>query len=185
MKNILKIFTILTLLITFGSAAKISGVNMPNSLQNGLILNGAGIRSKFFFDLYVGGLYLKNKTSNALHVINSDEPMAIKLHITSSLITSKKMMDATMEGFENSTKGNIKPLKKQIDEFINVFKKEIKDGDIYDFVYTPQIGVKIFKNSKLITTIKGLEFKKALFGIWFCEKPAQKSLKKEMLGVKQ
>ncbi len=183
MKNILKILTILALFITFSSATKISGVNMPNTLQNGLILNGAGIRSKFFFDLYVGGLYLKNRSSNALHIINSNEPMAIKLHITSSLITSQKMMDATMEGFENSTKDNIKPLKKQIDKFIDVFKKEIKDGDIYDFVYIPQVGVKIFKNSKLITTIKGLEFKKALFGIWFCDKPAQESLKKEMLGI--
>ena len=183
MKNILKIFTILALFITFGSAAKISGVNMPDTLKNGLILNGAGIRSKFFFDLYVGGLYLKNKSSNALHVINSDEPMAIKLHITSSLITSKKMMDATMEGFENSTNKNMEPIKNEINQFINVFKKEIKDGDIYDFIYTPQVGVKIFKNSKLIATIKGLEFKKALFGIWFCDKPAQESLKKEMLGI--
>ncbi|MEA3471658.1 MAG: chalcone isomerase family protein [Thermodesulfobacteriota bacterium] len=32
------------------------------------------------------------------------------------------------------------------------------------------------------TDTKGLEFKKALFGIWLGDKPAQRSLKKEMLG---
>jgi len=84
---------------------------------------------------------------------------------------------------KNSTKENIKPIKAQIDKFVGVFKQEIKDGDIYDFIYAPNIGVQIFKNNKLSTTIKGLEFKKALFGIWLCEKPAQESLKKEMLGI--
>ncbi len=183
MKNILKILTILLVFSSLSFGAKISGVDMPNTLQNGLILNGAGVRSKFFFDLYVGGLYLKQKSSDALHVIDSDEPMAIRLHITSSMISSKKMSDATIEGFENSTKGNMEPIKNKIDKFVNVFKEEIKDGDIYDFVYIPNDGVKIYKNKKLSTTIKSLEFKKALFGIWLCDKPAQESLKKKMLDL--
>ena len=92
------------------------------------------------------------------------------------------MSDATIEGFENSTKNQMEPIKDKIDKFISVFKEEIKDGDIYAFIYSKGDGTKIFKNNKLITTIKGLEFKKALFGIWLCEKPAQESLKKEMLG---
>ncbi len=183
MKSLFKIFTLLSLILTLSFGANISGVQIPDTLQNGLVLNGAGVRSKWFFDLYVGGLYLKNKSSSALHVIDSDEAMAIRLHIISSLITSKKMQDATMEGFENSTNKNIEPIKTQIDKFIAVFKDEIKDGDVYDFIYEPKTGVKIYKNSKFITTIKGLEFKKALFGIWLCDKPAQKSLKKKMLGV--
>ncbi len=182
MKSILKIISLLLVFFSISLGAKIGSVDMPDSLQNGLMLNGAGIRSKFFFDLYVGGLYLKNKSSDALHVINSDEPMAIKLHITSSLITSEKMTNATLEGFENSTHENMEPIKAKIDKFIDVFKEEIKDGDIYDFIYLPKDGVKIYKNSKLITTIKGLKFKKALFGIWLCDKPAQESLKEKMLG---
>ncbi len=182
MKKIAKILTLFIFITTLGFGAKIGGVDMPDSLQNGLVLNGAGIRSKFFFDLYAGGLYLKNKSSNALHIINLDEPMAIKLHIISSLITSEKMTDATLEGFENSTHEKMEPLKAQIDKFIAVFKDEIKDGDIYDFIYTPKEGVEIYKNGKLSTNIKGLAFKKALFGIWLCDKPAQESLKEKMLG---
>jgi hypothetical protein len=170
------------LVSSFSFGAKVSDVVIPDTIANNLVLNGAGVRSKFFFDLYIGGLYLKQKSGDATHIIYADEPMAITLHITSSLISSKKMMDGTMEGFENSTNNQIKPLKKEIDKFINVFKGDIKNGDIYDFIYTPSIGVKIYKNDKLSTIIKGLKFKKALFGIWLCEKPAQESLKKEMLG---
>ncbi|HCX90261.1 MAG: hypothetical protein COW04_00540 [Deltaproteobacteria bacterium CG12_big_fil_rev_8_21_14_0_65_43_10] len=36
------------------------------------------------------------------------------------------------------------------------------------------------QNSKVTN---GLPFKKALFGIWLCDNPAQKSLKREMLGT--
>ncbi|HEX4938642.1 MAG TPA: chalcone isomerase family protein, partial [Candidatus Kapabacteria bacterium] len=48
----------------------------------------------------------------------------------------------------------------------------------------PNEGVKIFKNNELKNTVAGQEFKQALFGIWLSDKPAQKSLKDEMLGSK-
>jgi hypothetical protein len=92
------------------------------------------------------------------------------------------MEKATREGFENATGGNIGPIKVQIEEFISVFKKEIKEGDIYDLVYVPGKGVEVLKNNESRSIIKGLPFKKAMFGIWFSDKPAQKSLKKAMLG---
>ena len=56
------------LMITaLGNAEEIGGINMPASLQAGqstLMLNGAGVREKFFMDLYVGGLYLKKKLAD-------------------------------------------------------------------------------------------------------------------------
>ena len=44
---------------------EIEGVKLPQKLVSGdteLVLNGAGIRSKFFIKIYVGGLYLPKKT---------------------------------------------------------------------------------------------------------------------------
>jgi hypothetical protein len=167
------------------NAKEIEGVNLPESLEvakSKLILNGAGVRSKFFMDLYVGGLYLENKSNNPQEIIEGDEPMAIRLHIISSLITSKKMENATREGFENATKGNTEPIKIQIEEFISVFKEKIEEDDIFDLIYLPGKGLEVYKNSELKSRIEGLDFKQALFGIWLSEKPAQKSLKKEMLG---
>jgi hypothetical protein len=38
------------------------------------------------------------------------------------------------------------------------------------------------KNGKMLGTIEGLEFKKALFGIWLGNNPADKDLKAGMLG---
>jgi hypothetical protein len=179
------VLTIL-MMVAQGNAEEIGGINMPESLKTGqstLMLNGAGVREKFFLDLYVGGLYLKEKSADPGAIIEADEPMAIRLHIISSLITSKKMEKATREGFKNATGGNIEPIKVQVEEFISVFKEEIKEGDIYDLIYVPGKGVEVSKNNHHRSTIKGLPFKKAMFGIWLSDKPAQKSLKKAMLGL--
>ena len=129
------------------NAKEIEGVNLPESLEvakSKLILNGAGVRSKFFMDLYVGGLYLENKSNNPQEIIEGDEPMAIRLHIISSLITSKKMENATREGFENATKGNTEPIKIQIEEFISVFKEKIEEDDIFDLFYLPGKGLEVY-----------------------------------------
>ena len=178
---------VLTLIImsAVSNAKEIEGINLPESLEvakSKLILNGAGVRSKFFIDLYVGGLYLQNKSNNPREIIEKDELMAIRLHIISSLITSKKMENATREGFENATKGNTEPIKSQIEQFISVFKEKIEENDIFDLIYLPEKGLEVYKNGELKSRIEGLAFKRALFGIWLSDKPAQNSLKEEMLG---
>lgn len=167
------------------SALTVGGVDVPETYSvadTELKLNGAGTRSKFFIDLYVGSLYLPEAVSNGQSVIDADEPQAITLHIVSGMITSDRMTEATLEGFEASTDDNLAPIQKEIDQFMGVFKDEIKDGDVFDLVYEPGKGVEVFKNGKMKDTIGDLAFKKALFGIWLSDDPAQSSLKEEMLS---
>ncbi len=182
----ISLFAIAFILVSFTSGdMEIGGIIMPDTLKAGdsdLTLNGAGIRTKFFLKLYVGGLYLQNKTTDANKVLSEDKPMAIRLHIISSMITSEKMEDATREGFENSLGKKMSSLSNEIEAFIDVFKAEINDGDVFNMIYIPGTGTEIYKNDKLSKTIKGLPFKNALFGIWVGKKPAQDSLKEGMMG---
>lgn len=167
------------------SALTVDGVDVPDTytaVDTELKLNGAGTRSKWFMDLYVGGLYVPQAANDGAAVINADEPQAITLHIISDMITSERMTEATLEGFESSTGGNTAPVKAEIDRFMNVFKEEIKEGDVFDLVYLPGEGVKVLKNGQKKDLVGGLEFKKALFGIWLSDKPAQEDLKEKMLG---
>ena len=167
------------------NAKEVSGINVMESITHNtmpLSLQGAGMRDKFFMDLYLASLYTQKPYHDALTLVNADEPMAMTLHIVSSLITSEKMEEATKEGFINATGGNTAPLQAKIDAFIETFKEPIAINDRYEFFYQPTKGVSISKNGTLKTTIEGLEFKKALFGIWLGEKPAQESLKKALLG---
>ena len=186
MRLLLTTIIALTLALPTQAQVTINGVTLPASIKAGeanVNLNGGGIRKKIIFKLYVGGLYLTSKSNDAKAVVNADEAMAVKLEITSSMISSENMSEAIMEGFEASTGGNTAPLKSEIDVFVNTFKKsEIVEGNVFDIVYVPGKGVESYKNGKLEGTIEGMDFKKALFGIWLGDKPADDDLKKAMLG---
>ncbi|MGM0450424.1 MAG: chalcone isomerase family protein, partial [Pseudomonadota bacterium] len=83
----------------------VEGVELPGTIEvadTELSLNGAGVRSKWFMNLYVGSLYLPEEFDSAEAIVEADQPMAIQLDIISGMIDSENMTEATMEGFESS-----------------------------------------------------------------------------------
>jgi chalcone isomerase-like protein len=183
-KTLIIIFFTLTI-ITPLQAKEISGVNMPDMITAGkeqLILNGAGLRKKYFVKVYAGGLYLRKKESDGKKIINADEPMAIRMQFIYDGVTGKELVDAWNEGFANATTGSLGSIKKSTDKFNSFFTEEARKGDIYDIVYAPGEGVNVYIKGKLMGTIMGPDFKKALFAIWLGEKPVDNSLKQGMLG---
>ncbi len=173
------------LVVTVGIALPLQA-DIPETLDvdgNALVLNGEGLRKMMMMKIYKGALYLPAKSSDAAAIIAADEPMAIRLEMVSGLITSEKMEDATLEGLEKATGGNMEPIQDSVDAFINVFREEIKEGDTFDIANVPGKGMEIFKNGSLKKTIDGgMDFKKAVFAIWLGEDPVQKPLKDGMLG---
>jgi Chalcone isomerase-like len=185
MKKLLVIILAVFLMSPIAGAKQVGDVNLPDSLmagKNELILNGAGFRKKFFIKVYAAGLYLKEKKADPQKIIELDEPMAIRMHFVYSEVSSKKLVDAWNEGFVNGTGGNITSIKTEIDTFNAFFSQDAKKNDIYDIIYVPTQGVSVYMKGELKGTIKGLDFKKAVFGIWLGEKPADSKLKKRMLG---
>ncbi|MBI3134597.1 MAG: chalcone isomerase family protein [Bacteroidetes bacterium] len=173
--------------LTATAQTKIGGVIMPNVVKAGdeyLKINGGGIREKMFMDLYIGVLYLREKSSDASKIIEADEPMAIKMRVISSMVSKENMEEAIRSGFDKSTNGNTSAIKSKIDQLITAgFKDEIAVGDIIDLIYMPGKGTTLHKNNSAVVTITGLDFKKALFGIWLCSQPADENLKNKMLGL--
>ena len=147
---------------------------------NNLVLNGGGLREKYFFDLYVGALYLEQKSKDASKILNADAPMVIQLKLVSNSVTREKFVESVREGFKNASHG--KATKDQISKFINSFTSAFKKGDKINFEYQPNKGVAIEKNGTQLCVIEGLEFKKALFSIWLGNVPADANLKEGMLG---
>jgi len=186
MKTLLLAFVALCTISISNAQTQVGSVTLPNSVNYGgeeLALNGAGIRKKaVVLKLYSGGLYLANPSSDATAIVNADENMAIKLHITSGFVSSDAMSEAVRDGFDASMNGNTAPLATEIDKFITFFSEEIVEDNVFDITYQSGKGVVAYKNGKELGTIQGMAFKKALFGIWLGKKPADKKLKKGMLG---
>lgn len=184
-KQFITLLMLIATTFTVTAQKTVSGVKVDEKMSlegQNLVLNGAGIREKMWIDLYVGSLYLPKKSASAKEIMDSKEGAAIKLNIISGMITSDKMISAINEGFENATNNATAPLKTKIDKFKGFFKDEIKKGDVFIIMNVPSEGVVVYKNGAKKGTIEGHDFKKALFGIWLCDKPADKDLKDGMLG---
>lgn len=171
--------------LPFAQAKMINDVDVADSIDvegSSLALNGAGVRSKFFLNVYIAALYAAEKTEDAEALIEADQPMSIRLHITSSLIDGEKMSEATLDGFVKSTGGDLTPIQNEVELLIGAFKDSVEKNDIFELQYAPEKGVAVIRNGELKVQVPGLEFKKALFGIWLSDDPVQDSLKESMLG---
>jgi hypothetical protein len=167
------------------SAMEIGGVVLPDTItaaNEELTLNGAGLRKKFFVKVYAGGLYLAEPSGDAGAIVAADAPMAIRMHFIYDGVEPEKLVDAWNEGFAAATGGNTAPIQSGIDKFNGFFSQEAKEGDIFDILYNPAQGVRVYRGDRLQGAIPGLDFKRALFAIWLGEKPADEDLKEGMLG---
>ncbi len=149
--------------------------------QHRLALNGWGARTKTFLELYVAGLYLTRPSQDSTAIVAANEPMAIRIKITSSFVSQSKLASSLEEGFRNSTQGKVAPIQQEIDRFQNCLQEDIAKGDVFDLVYMPEHGTIVNKNGKFKGVVAGVAFKKALFGIWLSANPSDASLKQAML----
>jgi hypothetical protein len=166
------------------ASSEVARAQLPANLKIGdaeLGLNGSGARTKYLLQMYVAGLYLAAPSGDAPAIVAADVPMAIRLRITSGLVSQEKMDESLSEGFTNSTGGKPEPLRQEIDQFRKLFAAPIAKGDVFDIVYLPTHGVVVLKNGKKQGAVQGLAFKQALFGIWLGDKPADDNLKVALL----
>ena len=183
--NFKRLLPFALLLFGFFSFTPSFAVDLPTKMEYQgakLTLNGHGNRIKFFMKVYEGSLFLESFSSNAEEILNSDAPMSIRIDVLSSLVTPDAMKTALYEGLKKSTGNNTDPIIEEINQLNATFNTEVGSGDFYEFIYLPDSGTHVLKNSNYIDTIPGIEFKKAFFGIYLSSNPIQKSLKKAMLG---
>jgi hypothetical protein len=192
MKNILSALTLIIALQFSGANAQqkfiVNGVEIPRTLEfkgKTMALNGVGQRSKFFTDLYVQALYLTQLSQDATQILQSETEMAISLHITSGLISSKKLSKALAKGMEKSVgEAGILKFSKELTELEYLLStEETKSGDVFELTFNPlDESLYITKNKEYKGKIIGLEFKKAFYGIWLSDNPVDKGLKEDLLG---
>lgn len=165
------------------NAASLAGVTLPDTAQVGgktLVLNGMGIRTKYMVKVYVGGLYVEQKSSDANAIIKSDAPKQIVMKFLHGASRSQ-MSDAFNEGFSDNSPEAQKTLKAQIDQLVGGLDA-VKTGDTMVFTYVPGTGSSMAINGQNKVTIADPAFGPVLFSVWLGPKPPNADLKKGMLG---
>ena len=186
MKTILLMFC--ALLSWGAAAAEVEGVSLSERLHVGtrdLVLNGAGVRSRFiFFDLYVAALYLPEKTKSGDAVLSGTGENRLALHILRN-IDSETLSKSFHKAIAlNLTRAELAALEVQLRQFSALFTmmSEAKEGDVITMHYAPGKGTNINFNDVTIGRIEGAAFNRALLKVWLGSKPVQEDLKKELLG---
>jgi len=186
MKSVRLLFlTALLLLPTLSQALEIEGVTLPETIQlhgKTLQLNGAGIRGKFFFDIYVGGLYLEHPASSAKAILADTGNKRVTMNILYSEVDKEKLTDGWEAGFEkNQSDARMQSLKDRLASF-NALFGTARRGDSIVFDMLDDSSTHVSFNGGEKGVIEGTDFQQALLAVWLGNKPADSDLKKAMLG---
>jgi len=169
------------------SALDLAGIHLVDKMQMGntvLELNGGGIRTKWFFKVYVAALYLPQKNKSAQAIIADDHEHRMVLYILREL-SGKKLFGALNDALEaNHTPAELSALDKQIRQMEQIFESvdEVKQNDIVRLDYSPASGTSIIVNGAERGVIAGAAFNRALLRVWLGKNPVQDDLKKGLLG---
>ena len=169
-------------------ALDVAGQSIPGKLKLGnadLVLNGAGIRTRAFFKVYVGALYLPEKKTAAAEALASQGAKRVALHLLRDLTAEQiggaldNMADNLSEAEREAFKGRITDLKATMEAV-----GAAKEKSIITLDFVPGTGLRIaLDGAQKGKTIAGEDFYRALLKIWLGDKPVDSALKSGMLGA--
>jgi hypothetical protein len=176
-------------IVVAAQPVELEGVKLPASTQVGpatLVLNGAGLRTRVFFKVYVAALYLSSKTTDANNALAQKGPRRMVITMLRD-VDADTFAKALTDGLrDNHTEAQFAAMKSQIDALTNNLKiaGDAKKGDVIHLEYVPDLGTRIVINGQARgNPIAGEDFFTAVLRIWLGERPADAGLKKSLLGV--
>jgi long-chain acyl-CoA synthetase len=168
------------------AAAEVGGVRLEDKASIGaqeLVLNGAGVRTKVVFKVYVASLYLPQKAGD-LSAVLAKSPRRIQLNLLRTL-SADQLVDALNEGLaDNNSAAGLAAVKTQTDQLAAIMKafKEVKEKDIVTLDFVDGV-TRVGLNGDVRGSIAGEAFNQALTRVWLGDKPVQADLKKSLLGA--
>jgi len=168
-------------------AVELSGVVVPEKvvLADGvLLLNGAGVRKKMMFEVYVAALYLSAKSSDAAVVLAANTPRRMQLTMLRQ-VEAASLYQALLDGLQANLSANqLKELQPKIAELEKIFNevKSVAKGDVITLDFVAGQGSKVWVRGRTAGVIEGDVFADALLSIWLGKVPVNEDLKKALLG---
>lgn len=150
-----------------------------------LVLNGVGVRRRFVFDIYAGGLYVPQRASRTEELVTQPGPKRVALRFLRD-VDGELFVTSLHNGLKaNHSETELARWKPQVDTLTRTIQTIAlaRRGDSVNFEYTPEDGTRVTVNG--VTRgplIPGADFYAAVLRVWLGETPADAGLKKGMLG---
>lgn len=170
------------------AAFEINGIKLDDTVQlanKELRLNGAGLRYRAIFKVYVVGLYLPEKKTTVADVLAAPGPRRVSLVMMRD-ISSEDFGQAFMSSLNNnSDKAEKTRILNQTMQIGQIFAMlpGLKKGDVLMLDWLPGLGMQcVLNGKKLGDVVPDLLFYNAVLKIWIGEKPVDNMLKPKLLG---
>jgi hypothetical protein len=173
------------LLSTALSAGDIGGVQVEDKASvagQELVLNGAGVRKRVVFNVYVASLYLPQKAADLAGVL-AKGPRRIRLDMLRTL-SADALIEALNDGLEaNNSAAEMAAIKPAAGQLASIMKTfgQVKEKDVVTLDFhdgATHVGL----NGEDKGAVAGDTFNQSLTRIWLGDKPVQADLKKALLG---
>lgn len=167
---------------------ELEGVKLEPAVQVGattLQLNGAGVRTRVIFKVYVAGLYVPQKAGDAATLLTQKGARRMAIVMLRN-VDAETFAAALNDGLRsNHTEAQFVAMKAQIDALNANLKAvgEVKKGDVINFEFVPDAGTRVTVNGQVRgSVIPGEDFFTSVLRIWIGDKPVDGSLKKGLVG---
>lgn len=169
--------------------AELEGVKLDPTARVGtatLQLNGAGVRTRAIFKVYVAGLYVPQKVADAAALLAQKGARRIAITMLRS-VDAETFAGALNDGLRNNhTEAQVAGMKTQFDALNANLKAvgEAKKGDVIHFEFVPDAGTRVTVNGQVRgSVIPGEDFFNAVLRVWLGDKPVDGGLKKGLVGA--
>lgn len=183
MRTTLAVLALTFTLTTSATAATVAGVQLADKVEQSgqtLVLNGAGVRTKVVFKVYVAGLYLANRNGDAAAILRDGGPRRVQMVMLRDL-SRDQIVDAVVEGFRKNAGAKMPTLQARLDRLVSVVP-ELKEGQSLTISWDPARGTTLDTSTGRSVTVEGRDFADALFAVWLGQHPVDAKLKQAMLG---
>jgi hypothetical protein len=169
-------------------AAEIEGVRVDERVKVGaseLQLNGAGVRTRIVFKVYVGALYLPERKASAAEILALKGPKRVSMTMLRDL-GARQFTEALEAGIRaNHSEAELAAMQPRVDALVAVMSEigSVKQKTAVTLDFLPETGTRITVDGAVRgRPIPGEDFYAALLKIWLGDRPVDADLKKAMLG---
>ena len=188
MKQWLLTVALATALCGGAGATTVDGIRVANTAEVGgtqLVLNGAGLRTKFFFHVYVGALYLRTRTTDRVRALTDPGPKRLSMTLTRNL-NAGQLIDALRQGIaRNDSPAEQARIAPKVTAMIDLMRTfgEAKNGDLIAIDFLPDGTTRFSLNGRPEgAPIAGRNFQRGLLAVWLGGNPEQVTFQRALLG---
>lgn len=187
-RHIRRALSALFALVTFFQAqplhaATLAGVTLPDRVAVGdktLVLNGLGLRCATIFKVkvYLAGLYLQSRSSDANQIMHSTERKRLVLRLLHGA-RRDQVAKVWREGLLHS-KQPLRPIEGRLNQLVAAMP-DLRKGDqvVFDF---GSDSLDVTLNGGNRKTIAGRDFSSAMLGLWLGPTMRDDDLEAHLLG---